>query len=145
LVPEAPPVRLWWLLRPAGIPGAELDYELQTRVPDWWIPYLPSSNGYASIELIQGRMLRFEPANPTEGVPVEPQGRILNDPAHARLAEEEVPRAGVRVQRVPVVSRDGGGGGGGGGNYRSWVFRRATAGRGEGRSGLAFDGSRPRA
>jgi hypothetical protein len=49
------------------------------------------------------------------------------------VRDEEVPREGVRVRRVPTLARhiDG--------SYARWVMRRVTVGSGEGSSGLAFD------
>jgi hypothetical protein len=110
------------------VEDAELDYALQTSVPARWFPFLPRTNGYASIELVRGLL---DDATP-------PAGRLLNEPAQAVLADEEIPRAGVRVQRIPVLARTADG------EYVTWVCRRVTVGRGEGSSGLAYDEARPR-
>ncbi len=63
---------------PVQAPGAgpvataELDYLLQTTVPDRWIPYLPRSSGYRAVELVQGAMPDAPgPAGPA----AEPTGR----------------------------------------------------------------------
>ena len=68
-----------------------------------------------------------------DGSLVPPVGVLLNEPASSPIADEEVPREGVRVRRVPVLARtlDG--------SYRRWTSRRVGIGRGEGSSGLAFD------
>jgi hypothetical protein len=57
----------------------------------------------------------------------------LLDPTPFTLQEEEVPREGVRVRRVPSLarSRDG--------RYLRWIARRVSVGRGEGSSALMDD------
>ncbi len=122
--PGAPPV-----------PTAELDYVLETAVPPQWIPYIPRTDGYRSIELVRGALLQFSDA---AGAPVRPVGRLLNEPSTARLLDAEVPREGVHVARVPVVARRADG------SYVRWIARRVGVGRGEGSSGLAFDSAVPR-
>jgi hypothetical protein len=106
--------------------AAELDYLLQTEVPAWWIPFLPYSTGYATIALAKGMMLH-------DDEPVEPLGVVLRPGEAMALRDEEVPREGLRLRRVPTVARrvDG--------SYARWVTRRVTTGKGEGSSGLAFD------
>lgn len=125
------------VVRPAVPPvaTAELDYVLETPVPPQWIPFIPKSDGYRSIELVRGAMLRF---NGGAGVPVRPLGRLLNDPSLGRLFDAEVPREGVLVSRVPAVARRADG------SYARWTSRRVSVGRGEGSSGLAFDSAVPR-
>ncbi|MEA2220880.1 MAG: hypothetical protein QOJ35_3506 [Solirubrobacteraceae bacterium] len=107
-------------------PGAELDYLLQNEVPAWWIPVLPVSTGYRTIALRKGAMV-------VDGAPVEPRGVLLRPGEPLVVRDEEVPREGVRVRRIPSLARlvDGG--------YARWIARRATVGRGEGASSLAFD------
>ena len=118
---------------PEQVATAELDYLLQTGVPAHWIPYLPRTSGYASIELAQGRMLSVD-GSPPAG----PKGLLLAEPGSAVLVDAEVPREGVRVRRVHVLARrvDGG--------YERWIARRVGVGKAEGASGLAFDVARPR-
>jgi hypothetical protein len=67
-----------------------------------------------------------------------PVGVLLNDPGMQVIADEDVPREGAEVRRVPVLARrvDG--------SYVRWTARRVTVGRGEGSSGLAFDDARRR-
>ena len=62
----------------------------------------------------------------------EAQGALFA-PTPFFLQEEEVPREGVRVTRVPHVARTADG------KRVRWVARRVSVGRGEGSSGLAFD------
>ena len=114
---------------------AGLDYQLQSGVPARWIPFLPRSTGYRSIDLVQGRMLR------PNGTPVPPLGRTLNRPDVAMVKDAEIPREGVIVQRQFSMTRRADG------SYLRWTTRRVGVGRGEGASRLAFDSAvsrRPR-
>ena len=113
---------------PAG-EGGVLRYVLATDVPDSWVPYLPTTGGYATVDLVRGALRRD--AGPARG----PRGALLAGDDLSRVAAAEVPRDGVRLTRVPVVARLADG------TVRTWVSRRVGTGRGEGRSGLAFDGA----
>jgi hypothetical protein len=115
-------------LPPAGpVATAQLDYVLATGVPARWIPYLPRTSGYRSINLVQGRM----PS--ADGTPVAPLGRLLTSAEAAVLKDAEVPREGLLVRRQPSVTRRPDG------TYERWTTRRVGVGRGEGSSRLAFD------
>jgi hypothetical protein len=111
---------------------ADLDYELQSGVPARWIPFLPRSSGYRSIDLVQARMTR------ADGAIVLPLGRILNRPDLKALKDAEVPREGVLVRRRPSMTRRADG------RYVRWTTRTVGVGRGEGASRLAFDSAIPR-
>ncbi|MEU2102231.1 hypothetical protein [Nocardia sp. NPDC019255] len=106
---------------------AALDYSLQTGVPARWIPYVPRSTGYRSVELVQGRMPR------PDGTQAEPQGRFLARTDTREIADAEIPREGLLIRRQPSITRlpDG--------SYLRWTTRRVGVGRGEGASQLAFD------
>jgi hypothetical protein len=54
---------------PGAVDRAELDYRLQTGVPDNWIPFLPRTAGYRTLELVQGRIPRFEPREGDPPIP----------------------------------------------------------------------------
>jgi hypothetical protein len=112
--------------QPGTTAGAELDYILQTPVPAWWIPFLPFATGYGTIALAKGVMQ-------IDNTLVEPVGLMLMPGKPQLIRDEEIPRDGVRVRRVPTLARhiDG--------SYARWVTRRVTVGSGEGSSGLAFD------
>jgi hypothetical protein len=123
----------------SGTEPAELDYLLETTVPREWIPLLPvhpkpvagrppSEN---AIVLRKGAMVDLA------GHPVDPMGELLR-PIPLDIRDEEVPREGVRVRRVPVLARRSDG------SYARWIARRVSVGRGEGASGLAFDSAVPR-
>jgi hypothetical protein len=112
----------------AGAPG--LRYQLETDVPPYWIPVVPVPVGN-TVMLQRGAMLSFG----TDGsaTPIEPVGRLLQPGQTLRIFEEEVPRSGTRLTRVPVVTRwlDG--------STVAWISRRNSPGRGQGSSGLTFD------
>lgn len=127
---------------PADAPP--LRYQIQTTVPENWIPFLPVvpvviNPVRGDVALERAAMLR----TPSEGppTPVLPIGRILNpgsigtDPY--RVREEEITRAGVKVSRIVCRSRwiDG--------STHLWIARRKGAGKGEGSSGLQFDLAMP--
>ena len=107
-------------------PRAELDYLLQSDVPAWWIPFLPTSTGIRTLELRKGAMV-------VNNQPVEALGVLLKPGTALAVRDEEIPREGVRVRRIPSLARlvDG--------TYARWTARHTTVGRGEGASGLVFD------
>ncbi len=120
---------------PEGAEGPPLRYQLQTRVPEHWIPLLPVAIDAANGEIALERGVMLRPV--VEPTPVLPTGRILQPSALTgrayRIREEEVPREGVRVSRVVCRTR-----GSDGATYL-WIARRKQIGRGEGSSGLRFD------
>jgi hypothetical protein len=105
---------------------AELQYRLATTVPRQWIPLVPISKP----DQRGGFVLRKGTMTDTD----ESVGRLL-DPTPFTLQEEEVPREGVRVRRVPALLRTTDG------RRVRWIARRVSVGLGEGASGLAFDGA----
>jgi hypothetical protein len=111
--PELPPLKA----------GAEIRYTLETMVPPNWIPLVPvPTTGHGGFILRKGTMTDRD----------ESLGAIL-DPTPFSLQDEEVPREGVRVRRVPSLLRTADG------RTVRWIARRVSIGRGEGSSGLAFD------
>jgi hypothetical protein len=103
--------------------GADLQYLLQTVVPKHWIPLVPiPTTGKGGFVLRKGTM---SDADDSVGV--------LLDPTPFTLQEEEVPREGVRVRRVPSLARSRTGA------YLRWIARRVSVGRGEGASQLQDD------
>jgi hypothetical protein len=120
---------------PGQMPPVPLKYQIESRVPEYWIPFLPVSldpaSGVVALELAS--------ATASDGhTPIPPRGRVLNptsiDAASAyQIPEEEVPRNGVRVQRLAVRSRwhDG--------STQMWQLRRIQPGTGESSSALRFD------
>ena len=107
-------------------PPADLQYRLATTVPPRWIPLvpIPKPNRRGGFVLRKGTMTDVD----------ESVGRLLH-PTPFTLQEEEVPREGVRVRRVPALLRTTDG------RRVRWIARRVSVGLGEGSSGLAFDGA----
>ena len=111
---------------------AELVYVLQTIVPEHWIPLVPVLDPAhkEAVVLQRGTLLTHDGA----ARPITAQGVLLEpDVSPWYFHEEEVPREGLRVRRVPSIARwlDG--------TPYAWLSRRVGAGRGEGSSGLQFD------
>lgn len=121
----------------APAPDAPRDvpaYRLTTPVPQHWVPLLPVrvSETSAEVRLARGAVLDLD------GVPhvVSAQARILdvgNPAGRLLIREEEVPREGLVVRRSYQAARwyDG--------RLFVWAGNRASVGRGEASSGLAFD------
>lgn len=106
--------------------SVKIGYVLGTRVPTNWIPFIAvhAEGSVSEIRLQRARMVGGEP----------PRGWVLREPRSPYFVEEEeVPRAGVYVQRSWQRARWLNG------RTFIWVGRRKTAGRGEGWSQLVFD------
>lgn len=107
--------------RPAS---AMPQYRLGTAVPDYWIPFMPAAATSA------GTVMLVRATLPTADH--GPRSRVLQD-VDAGLFLEEIPREGLHVERTYRLAR------GTAGTMTLWLSRRSGPGRGEGRSGLAFD------
>jgi hypothetical protein len=116
-------------------PTAPLAYQIESKVPINWIPLIPQPNPARSpaFQLQKARVLRAVNGAP-QAVP--PLGRILKPEPYV-LPEEEVPRAGLRLERVVFRARwtDG--------SVHLWSARRRSGGAGETQSGLRFDAALP--
>jgi len=116
---------------PDPVTGEVPMYRVATDVPDHWFPLVPervSTDGAIRLRLV--------PLSRVRGDDVEslwPTGTLLPSGPEAWLHEEEVPRAGVSVERTWQHARwhDG--------SRHVWQTRRRRTGRGEGDSGLRFD------
>ncbi len=117
-------------LPPGAEPAAELDYLLQSPVPDWWIPFVPMSTGPGAIELRKTKL--------HDGPRGEPAGALLEPGRGLAIDDVEVPREGVHVRRVPLLTRRPDG------TYARWISRRASVGRGETSGRIVFDAATPR-
>jgi hypothetical protein len=111
---------------------ADLVYVLQTTVPEHWFPLVPvlDPGGSGAVVLQRGSLLTQDGT----ARPITAQGVLLAPEVSPwYFHEEQVPRAGLRVHRVPAVARwlDG--------TTYAWLSRRVGPGRGEGSSGLQFD------
>ena len=106
--------------------GAAWWYQLITPVPSNWFPLMPVLTPTGAVALATGTV---------EGGPPTPSGRIVRRLARDGflLPEEEIGRAGVRLQRVASRSRSSDG------RMHLWLARRKQIGAGEASSGLRFD------
>ena len=107
-------------------------YRLASPVPAHWIPLIPVqvAPGSAEVRLARGAVLALDGAPH----PVPAQARLLGTgDGPLLIREEEVPREGVVVRRSYQAARwhDG--------RLFVWAGNRASVGRGEASSGLAFD------
>lgn len=113
----------------ADSPGGALPaYRLASEVPPHWIPLVPQRQAAPdhSLRLVRGRLQQAAAVN-------EARGAILAGAA-LKLHDEEVPREGVRVTRGYQCTRWIGGA------TLLWLALRKRVGRGEGSSGLRYDG-----
>lgn len=106
-----------------GTEEADLTYRLMTGVPENWVPLVPIPISTAGgFKLRKGTMTGVEQA----------RGQILSATPFD-LEDEELPRSGIKVMRVPSLTRDPNG------HRVRWIARRVDTGLGEGSSGLNFD------
>jgi hypothetical protein len=142
-------------LTPSGIgaprPGAERDaavrvthpdvtatssspllYQIGTTPPVHWVPLMPIQSTAGSINQVD---LQVSSVLREANTVVAPAGRLLKPAGVSpyRIREEEVPRAGFRLQRVQYRSR------GFDGSTHIWMARRRLFGSGETQSGLRWD------
>ncbi len=122
-------------------PGAPVEgalvYSLVTPVPAHWIPLVPVPlvPGSDAIRFRRGQIPRFT-ADGDRRPQVRAAGQLLEpDTDRVYFREEEIPRSGLTVTRTPVATR------GRDGTVHCWAGRRVHVARGEGSSGLAFDGA----
>ena len=117
----------------SGEPAADLRYLLNTTVPDYWFPLMPTKipGGGGEIVFTLGKA----PASDVYGVAVQPmpQGRILAGLEYGFLREEELPREGIEVLRAYQSARWVNG------KTFVWIGRQKRVGKAEGSSGLRWD------
>lgn len=119
----------------ADAPGNRMPaYRLATEVPANWVPLLAQRQGApdGSLRLVRATLLRPDGSNERRSA----RGAILAG-APLKLHDEELPREGVRVTRSYQCARWIGG------TTVLWLGLRKSVGRGEGSSGLRFDGIEP--
>jgi len=124
--------------------GYPLRYQIESEVPANFIPLFPQladpSSGDPSILLRRGQAFKLNANNELTKVPF--LSATLN-PGEAGtsvaydIEEDEIPRTGLRLERVVCRTRwvDG--------STHLWVQRRRRIGAGEAQSGLQFDQSLP--
>jgi hypothetical protein len=132
------------LIGPAGplAPyAASIAYLAMTRVPENWIPFLPThvTGSVREIQLQRSRMLRILEGDPNPPVKAPPRTTLVREgldvlPAQSYYVhEEEVPRAGTTLfesfRRTRWTK----------GEALVWLGVQKQTGRGERSSGLAFD------
>jgi hypothetical protein len=104
-------------------------YVLASSVPENWVPLIPVNDGETQSLLARGAMLQ------PDGTPKvhHARGEILGLEPRLRIRDEEIPREGIRVDRIRRLTRwmDG--------STILWTAYRKHVGRGEGSSGLQFD------
>jgi hypothetical protein len=105
---------------------ANARYTLGTDVPHNWHPFIPVHvpDSNRSVQLQRAKL---------PGPSREPYGQVLRVASPYYVNEEEVPRTGKTVSRTFQRARWPGG------STFLWLGRRATTGRDQGSSGLAFD------
>jgi len=121
---------------------AEIKYNLMTRVPENWIPFIPvnrgSQTGVPDIQLQRGAMARQILNNAPSGR-VRPRTTILKAGStdtswqKSYIWEEEVPRSGAILTMTWQRARWHHG------QVALWLGRRKQNGRGEASSELRFD------
>jgi hypothetical protein len=113
------------LAPPTGAPAA-LAYQLATPIPVNWFPLLPVADANGVVSLAAGSV---------EGGPSSPSSRVMKRLSISgfRLPDEEVPRAGVRLQRLFCRARSADG------LTHLWIARRKQLGAGQASSGLRYD------
>lgn len=116
-----------------------LRYSIESEAPANWIPLVPiqPNSNDPSIVLERARAVK---ATSTGSGEVPPLSKILNPgpPGSVyQIAEEELPRSGLRVERIVYRTRwlDG--------THHVWVQRRRGVGAGESQSDLNFDQTQP--
>jgi hypothetical protein len=114
---------------PSDLPAAWW-YQLATPLPSSWFPLMPVQTSTGAVVLVAGTV---------EGGPRAPSGRLVRrlSATGFQLPEEEIGRAGVRLQRVACRSRSSDG------KMHLWMARRKQIGAGEASSGLRWDQVRP--
>jgi hypothetical protein len=120
--------------------GPDPRYVVQTEVPDYWLPLVPKRTDAGAVQLCLVPLRQVAPGGPATGESpaIEeslPMGRLLT--RGLWIHDEELPRSGTLVGRVPALTR------GGDGRYHAWTRRTSDIGRGEADSGLRFDTVRP--
>ena len=110
---------------PAGAMQYRLDTWESSR-PDYWIPLIPERS---ALNESASRLVCYDAAGDVRGQLLSEKGSA----AWLSLHNEEVPRGGVQVTRVPQYTRWYGG------RIYTWIGREKRPGRGGASSGLRYD------
>jgi hypothetical protein len=123
--------------------GFPLRYQVGSELPANWVPLLPRLENPGADPADPSIVLQRGQAEKATGEgtagPVPALSKILNPEGGGDylIQEEEIPRAGLKVERVVYRSRWSDG------STHLWVERRRSIGAGESQSGLQFDQARP--
>lgn len=130
-------------VQPEDLPEfkANIRYEVMTKVPENWIPFVPAhmEGSIQAIHLQRSSMLRFIKGDVVKPRKIKPRTSMLREGLDEKpvsvyfIREEEVPRAGVYVSQSFQRARWYNG------KVFTWLGVRKQTGRGEGSSGLEFD------
>lgn len=120
---------------------ADIRYQIANSVPEHWIPFIPAhlDNTNREIQLQRAAMPRILENDPNVPKKVEPRSSLLRHGLDQEskqpyfIHEEEIPRAGIRIHKSFQRTRWHNG------KVFNWIGIKKQTGRGEGRSGLAFD------
>jgi len=123
-----------------GDEEAKIRYEVMNSIPENWIPFIPAhvADSNREVQLQRAAMPRILDGDPNDKPDkIRPRTSLLQQGLAAKapyfIHEEEVPRAGIRVEQSFQRTRWNGG------KVFVWFGLRKTTGRGEGSSGLGFD------
>lgn len=120
---------------------ANIRYQLVNSVPEQWIPFVPVhvDNNKREIQLQRAAMPRILENDPNVPQKIEPRTSLLrqgldqNPKEQYFVHEEEIPRSGIKIHKSFQRTRWYNG------KVYNWLGIRKQVGKGEGRSGLAFD------
>jgi hypothetical protein len=112
------------------VPAGQLAYRLGTTVPPHWFPLVPQRTATGDIPAFTVQTMAFS----TDPAAV-PLGQFVQ--IGRSFADDRLPREGLRLVRDVALARRTDG------DTVVWGRRRATVGRGESSSGLAFDITAP--
>ncbi len=119
-------------------PTAAIRYQVMNTVPENWIPFISVhvAGSVRETQLQRAAMPRILEGNPNPPEKVRPRTSLLRYgvPKPYFIHEEEVPRSGIVVSQSFQRTRWLGG------KAFTWLGNRKQTGRGEGSSGLRFDG-----
>lgn len=118
---------------------AKIRYQVMNTIPENWIPFIPAhvAGSNREVQLQRAAMPRILDGKPGNPDKIRPRTTLLQPGLAAKLPyfihEEEVPRAGIKVEQSFQRTRWNNG------KVFVWFGVRKTTGRGEGSSGLGFD------
>ena len=109
-------------------------YRLVTPVPPHWVPFQPEIGGKRVTGLLRRARLReWDLLGDARADLAGPQGMVMNPTASMNVADEEILRGGVAVERAWQVAR------GPDGSLKLWASRRKLPGSGDRPSGRRTD------